>query len=224
MNTTAALWAAVVALGVYHGANPAMGWPLAVASGLTEGRPRALFTTWLALGAGHLAAMAIALLPFAWLVGYLSWRRELQLGAATLLMVFGAYRLVQRRHPRSLARIRPTRLAWWSLLVATAHGAGLMLVPFMFGLCEQRPDAGPIEAAHASIDNVLVRSTLDVALAVAAVHTLAMMAAGLALAWTFYRYLGLRHLRRAWFNLDIVWAASLVLAGAAGIASAGIAG
>ena len=94
----------------------------------------------------------------------------------------------------------------------------VMLVPFTLGLCA--PAGSGMEDAHASLDDVLARSGLLTALAVAAVHTLAMMAAGVAIAWAVYRYLGLQFLRRAWFNLDLAWAASLVLAGAAGVAMA----
>ena len=221
MNATAAIWLTIIAVGVYHGLNPAMGWPLAVANGLTERRAGAVFTTLLPLGGGHFAAMAIVLVPFAWLSLYVQWSREIRLGAGALVLLFGIYKLVQRRHPQALARIRPTQLAWWSFLMATAHGAGLMLVPFMLGLCA--PGDAAIAASdrgHATVMNYLARSNVATAVAVAAVHTLAMMLAGLAVAWAVYRYLGLQFLRRAWFDLDAVWGVSLVIAGAAGIALA----
>jgi len=136
-----------------------------------------------------------------------------------MVLLFGTWKLVQRRHPRALARIRPTQLAWWSFLAATAHGAGLMLVPFMLGLCAT-PSVPVMQGEHASLMSVLAQSTLGTALSVAAVHTLAMMLAGIAMAWAVYRYLGLQFLRRAWFNLDLAWAASLVVAGGAGMATA----
>ena len=221
MNATAAIWFTIIGVGVYHGLNPAMGWPLAVANGLTERRAGAVFNTLLPLGGGHFAAMAIVLVPFAWLSLYVQWSREIRLGAGALVLLFGIYKLVQRRHPQALARIPPTQLAWWSFLMATAHGAGLMLVPFMLGLCApgdvatSAPDSG-----HATVMNYLARSSVATAVAVAAVHTLAMMLAGLAVAWAVYRYLGLQFLRRAWFDLDTVWGVSLVIAGAAGIALA----
>ena len=215
MNATAALWLTVLGLGLYHGLNPGMGWPLAVANGLTERRAGAVFRTVLPLGGGHFAAMAVVLVPLAALGWYVQWIREIRIAAGTLVLLFGVYRMVDRRHPRALARVPPTRLAWWSFLMATAHGAGLMLVPFTLGLCAP---AGPgMEGAHAALDDVLARSGLLTAVAVAAVHTLAMMAAGLAIAWAVYRYLGLKFLRRSWFNLELAWAASLVLAGAAGV-------
>jgi hypothetical protein len=213
LNATAALWLAILAIGFYHGLNPAMGWPIAVANGMAARRAGAVFSTLLPLGGGHFAAMAVVLVPFAWLSWYVEWSRAVRLGAGTLVLLFGIYKLIERRHPRALARIRPTQLAWWSFLMATAQGAGLMLVPFMLGLCV----AGPADAA---VMNYLAQSNVATAVAVAAVHTLAMMLAGIAMAWAVYRYLGLQFLRRAWFDLDLVWGASLVIAGAAGVAGA----
>jgi hypothetical protein len=217
LSSTAALWLTVVALGIYHGLNPAMGWPLAVANGLAEKADRAVFATLLPLGGGHLAAMSVALVPFAWLAGYVSWSRTIQLGAGALVLLYGIYRLVQRRHPRALARIRPTQLAWWSFWMATAHGAGLMLLPFTLGLCEPSSADGTAAAAHATVVRALGSSNVATALAVATVHTVAMLLAGLLIAWAVYRYLGLGFLRQAWLNLDVVWAGSLVVAGAAGV-------
>jgi len=227
LNATAALWLTVVAIGVYHGLNPAMGWPLAVANGMAARRDGAVFATLLPLGGGHFMAMAVVLVPFAWLSWYVEWSRAIRLGAGALVLLFGVYKLIERRHPRALARIRPTQLAWWSFLMATAHGAGLMLVPFMLGLCATAPAAVDASRAaavrdlgHASVMNYMAQSNVATATAVAVVHTLAMMLAGLAMAWAVYRYLGLRFLRRAWLNLDLVWGASLVIAGAAGVGMA----
>ncbi len=224
MNATGALWLTIVAVGFYHGLNPAMGWPLAVANGMTARRSSAVFATLLPLGGGHFTAMAIVLVPFAWLSWYAEWSRAIRLGAGALVLLFGIFKLIERRHPRVLARIRPTQLAWWSFLMATAHGAGLMLVPFMLGLCVTEPAsvdavaaATVVDAGHTTVMNYLARSNVTTAIVVAAVHTAAMMFAGIAMAWAVYRYLGLGFLRRAWLNLDLVWGASLVIAGAAGI-------
>jgi hypothetical protein len=212
LNTTA-LWLAVVALGLYHGINPAMGWPLAVANGMADRRARSVFATLLPLGGGHFMAIAVALAPFAWLSWYVEWSRAIRIGAGVAVLLFGVFKLLKRRHPRLLARIPPTRLAWWSFLMATAHGAGLMLVPFMLSLCAA---PGHDEVA-ASVAAALTGSTMGTAVLVAVVHTLATLLAGIGMAWAVYRYLGLRFLRRAWLNLDAVWGASLVIAGAAGI-------
>jgi hypothetical protein len=212
LNTTA-LWLAVVALGLYHGINPAMGWPLAVANGMADRRARSVFATLLPLGGGHFMAIAVALAPFAWLSWYVEWSRAIRIGAGVAVLLFGVFKLLKRRHPRLLTRIPPTRLAWWSFLMATAHGAGLMLVPFMLSLCAA---PGHDEVA-ASVAAALTGSTMGTAVLVAVVHTLATLLAGIGMAWAVYRYLGLRFLRRAWLNLDAVWGASLVIAGAAGI-------
>jgi len=198
-----AAWLAVLAFGAWHGLNPAMGWPLAVANGLSEGRPRALLATALPLAAGHLAAMAVVLLPFALAAGLLPWSRELRLAAGALVLGFGIWRLLQRRHPRALQRVRPTQLAWWSFLMASAHGAALMMLPLTLGLCA----AGRLPAGAT-------------AATVAGVHTAAMLATGLGVAWAVYRVLGLRFLRQGWLNLDALWAASLIAAGAAGLVQA----
>jgi hypothetical protein len=222
--STAALWTTVVALGLYHGLNPAMGWPLAVASGLERRRGEAVIATLLPLGGGHFAAMAVVLLPWVWLAWAVQWSSAIRVGAAALVLGYGIYKLLRPRHPRALAAIPPSRLAWWSFLMATAHGAGLMLLPFVIGLCTATPvPAGATPAArwlergHAAVSDVLAQSGTATALAVAGAHTVAMMAAGLAMAWVVYRYLGLRVLRSLWFNLDRVWGASLVVAGAAGV-------
>jgi hypothetical protein len=208
-----ALWLIVVALGLYHGINPAMGWPLAVANGMTERRASSVFATLLPLGGGHFIAIAIALLPFAWLGWYVEWSRAIRIGAGMLVLLFGAFKLINRRHPRLLARIPPTRLAWWAFLMATAQGAGLMLAPFMLGLCAT-PAA---ETGHAAVMAYMARANMGTAVLVAAVHALVSLLAGTSMAWVVYRYLGLRALPRAWLNLDVVWGASLVIAGAAGI-------
>jgi hypothetical protein len=164
------------------------------------------------------------LVPFAWLSWYVEWSRAIRLGAGALVLLFGLYKLLQRRHPRALARVRPTQLACWSFLMASAHGAGLMLVPVMLGLCATAPaavDAATVVAAgHASVINYLAQSSVATAVLVAAVHTLVMMLAGLAMAWAVYRYLGLPFLRRFWLDLELVWGGSLVIAGAAGVGMA----
>ena len=93
MTATAAIWFTIIAVGIYHGLNPAMGWPLAVANGLTERRSGAVFATLLPLGGGHFAAMAIVLVPFAWLSLYVQWSREIRLGAGALVLLFGIYKI-----------------------------------------------------------------------------------------------------------------------------------
>jgi hypothetical protein len=204
--TPAGLWLAVVASGFYHGVNPGMGWPLAVSAGLMEGRPRALLAALWPLSIGHLLASLFVFLPFALLIALAEWQRPIQAAAALLVIGFGIFRLFNRRHPRALARIKPTQLGLWSFAVAIAHGAGLMLVPIYLGLC-QAPASGHEAVAP------LVEANLGVAALVAVVHGAAMIAAGGLLAWLVYRYLGLKFVSRSWFNLDASWAASLILVG-----------
>ena len=214
MSSAAALWAAVVAVGIYHGLNPAMGWPLAVARGLEGKRGAAVFASWLPLGVGHLLAMALVLVPFALLTWMLDWSREIRIGAGVVVLLFGMSQLVLPHRHRWLARIRPTQLALWSFLMASAHGAALMLLPMLMGLCEPSTSAGGRAMEE------LMRGGAGTALMVALVHTVAMIGAGLGLAWVVYRYLGLRALRAAWIDLDKVWALGLMAAGAAALASA----
>jgi hypothetical protein len=206
--TTASLWLAVIASGLYHGANPGMGWPLAVSAGLMERSPRAIVAALVPLAAGHLLAMLLVILPFALLVILVEWQRPIQLGASLLVIAFGLFRLLNRRHPRMIARIRPTQLALWSFAVAIAHGAGLMLVPIYLGLCREADLDGGHEAA-----GTLVNANLSMAVLVSVVHAAAMIAAGGGMAWLVYRYLGLKFVSRSWFNLDALWALSLILVG-----------
>jgi len=200
---------AVVASGVYHGINPGMGWPLAVSAGLMERNPRALVAALGPLAGGHLLAMLLVILPFALLVTLVEWQREIKIGASLLVIAFGLFRLLNQRHPRVIARIRPTQLALWSFAVAIAHGAGLMLVPIYLGLCRQADLDRGHEAAGA-----LINANLGMAVLVSAVHAAAMIAVGGCLAWLVYRYLGLKFVSRSWFNLDALWALILILVGA----------
>src|SRR3954469_9647293 len=176
--TPAWLWLAVVASGLYHGVNPGMGWPLAVSAGLMQGNSRGLVAALGPLAAGHLLAMLLVMLPFALLVALVEWQRDIRIGAALLVIGFGIFRLVERRHPRALARIPPTQLGLWSFAVAIAHGAGLMLVPIYLGLCRE----ADLDKGHAAA-GTLINANLGMAGLVAIVHTIAMMAAGGSLAW-----------------------------------------
>jgi hypothetical protein len=211
--TPAGLWLAVVASGLYHGINPGMGWPLAVSAGLMQKNSRALVAALWPLSVGHLVAMLLMMLPFALLMTLVEWQRQIQIGAGLLVVGFGLFRLVNRRHPRALARIAPTQLGLWSFAVAIAHGAGLMLVPIYLGLCR----AADFDKAHDAA-GALINSSLGMAVLVAVVHASAMIVAGGLLAWLVYRYLGLQLVSRSWFNLDAAWAVSLVLVGTLALA------
>lgn len=213
--TAAGLWLSVVLSGVYHGLNPSMGWPLAVSAALMGGGRRALAGALGMLALGHLLAMAAILLPFVALAPLVQWQREIRIGAALALIGYGLWLLVRRRHPKAIARIRPSQLALWSFAVAMAHGAGLMLVPIYLGLCR----ADGLDRGHQAA-GALIRGSLATAVAVSVVHAAAMILAAGLVAVLVHAWLGLRVLSRSWLNLETVWAASLVAVGGAALALA----
>jgi hypothetical protein len=186
-----------------------MGWPLAVSAGLMERSSQAFLAALWPLAIGHLFAMFVIILPFGLLLTAAEWQQQLQIGASILVIAFGVFRVLNRRHPVALARIPPTQLGLWSFAVAIAHGAGLMLVPIYLGLCR------PAEANNSQpAAGALMNGNFEAAVLVSATHSGAMMIGGGILAWLVYRYLGLQFVARSWFNLDVVWASSLVLVGA----------
>ena len=215
MTTQAALWWAVIASGLYHGLNPGMGWPLAVSAALMERKTTALPGALLALAGGHFLAMCAILLPFSLMVTLVYWEGHIRMGAGLLVIALGIYLLINRKHPRFLARVPPSRLALWSFLAAMAHGAGLMLVPIFLGICA--PES--LDAGHQAAES-LMSSNVGMAFVVAGVHTAAMTFAGGTLAAGMYFWLGLKFLSRTWFNLDVVWALSLIIVGGIGVMTA----
>lgn len=210
-----ALWGAVIFSGVYHGLNPGMGWPLAVSAALFEQKTVALSKALVWLAIGHFIAMTAILLPFSMMFTLVAWEGEIRIGAGILVIALGLYLLWNRRHPRFLARVKPSKLGLWSFLAAMAHGAGLMLVPIYLGICA----ADQLDAGH-SAAGILMSSNIGIAFVVATTHTVAMTIAGGALAAGMYFWLGLKFLSKTWFNLDVVWALSLVLVGVLGITHA----
>jgi hypothetical protein len=215
LTSVTALWGAVIFSGIYHGINPGMGWPLAVSAALMERKHKAMPRALAMLALGHFLAMIGILLPFSLMVVLIEWELEIRVAAGILVIAIGVYLLINRRHPKILARVHPARLVLWSFLAAMAHGAGLMLVPIYLGLCA----VGADEAGHLAAQS-LMGNTVAMAFAVAAVHTLSMTVAGGAIAVAIYMWLGLKFLSRTWFNLDFVWALSLILVGTFGIYSA----
>lgn len=185
-----------------------MGWPLAVSAALFERKTSALLRALFYLGVGHFLAMTAILLPFSMMIVLVEWESQIRIAAGLLVIALGVYLLINRRHPRFLARVKPTRLGLWSFLAAIAHGAGLMLVPIYLGICA----IGEADAGHDAA-GVLMASNFGIAFAVAIAHTAAMTLAGGALAAGMYFWLGLKFLTRSWFNLDLVWALSLILVG-----------
>jgi hypothetical protein len=192
-----------------------MGWPLAVSAAMMEQRGAALPKAVAALGAGHFLAMLVILVPFSMMTALVAWQQQIRIAAGALVIGFGAFLLLYRRHPRFLARVAPRRLALWSLLIATAHGAALMLVPIYLGLCASADRS----SGHLAASTLMGSNALQAVL-VAALHTAAMIAAGGIAAAAVYYWMGLRALTKGWFNLDILWAASLVVVGGLAIALA----
>ncbi|MCC7369876.1 MAG: hypothetical protein IT306_15720 [Chloroflexi bacterium] len=208
-------WLSLAALGGYHGLNPGMGWLFAVALGLQEKRLAAVIRAFGPIAAGHAASVAVVVL----LVGV----AQLWVDAAALrwvggglLIAFGAYKLlVPLSHPKWVGmRVGPADLALWSFLMASAHGAGLMLMPVLLRL---HPDL----AAHADHETSAGQALLHaldqlaiVDLAAIGVHTLSMLVVMAALAIVVYQRVGLKILRSAWLNLDRIWAIALVITGA----------
>jgi len=215
-ETAAALWGAVILSGLYHGLNPGMGWPLAVSSAMMEHRRSSLPRAIAALGAGHFVAMVAILVPFSMLTLLVEWEQAIRISAGVLVVGIGTYLLVTRKHPRFLSRVPPNRLALWSFLIALAHGAALMLVPIYLGLCTDPASEG---AGHAAAAQLMGSNVLQ-AVCVAGVRTLAMVSAGALAAAAVYFWLGLKALSLGWFNLEKLWALSLVGVGALSISLA----
>jgi uncharacterized membrane protein len=208
-------WFALAALGAYHGFNPAMGWLFAVALGLQEQRRGAVLQALPPIALGHAIAISLAVLVIgvARIVVPLDVLRYV---CAGVLILFGLYKLARRRHPRWVGmRVGFRDLTAWSFLMASAHGAGLMLVPVLLRLSSTEH----MQGAHAHgvhIDHTAMASSASVVLAdLAAVglHTLALFAMMGAVAMVVYEKLGVMILKRTWFNLDLLWAGALVGAG-----------
>lgn len=206
--STTALWWAVIGSGVYHGLNPGMGWPLAVSAALMERRTAALPRSVIWLAVGHFLAMLAILLPFSVMIWLIELEREIRFVAGLLVIAAGVYLFFNRQHPRMLARIPPAKLGFWSFLSALAHGAGLMLLPVYLGLC----GSGETTMGHGGMGTLMSGSVVT-AVMVSIIHTGAMTFSGGAMAYAVYRWLGLTFISKSWFNLDAVWALSLILVG-----------
>ena len=215
ITSITALWGAVIFSGIYHGLNPGMGWPLAVSAALMERRHKAMPKALAALALGHFLSMTLILLPFSLMASLIMWEMQIRMTAGLLVTVFGIYLLINRRHPRFLARVHPTRLALWSFLAALAHGAGLMLVPIYLGICAPEE----LDSGHKAA-GALMAGKISSALLVAFIHTTAMTFAGGLLAFAMYVWLGLKFLSKTFFNLELIWALSLILVGLIGLYTA----
>lgn len=195
-------WAALVLLGAYHGVNPGMGWLFAVARGLQEKSRRAVLESLLPIAIGHEASIVLVVIAVS-LTEQLVPPFFVRLLAALVLVAFGLYKLARpRSHPGGFGmRVGPAGLAMWSFLMSSAHGAGLMLAPVLLGL--------PVADQYADLRQLGLTAGLA-----ATVHVAAMLTAMAVVAVVVYEKLGLRLLRRNWFNLDLVWSGVLLVAGA----------
>jgi len=209
-------WMALLGLGAFHGINPGMGWLFAVALGLQEQRRSAVWNALPPIAVGHALSVGLVVALVALIHASIPYR-VLRWIAAAVLIGFGVYRLVRARHPRWVGmRVGFRDLTLWSFLMASAHGAGLMLVPVFLGTMHQENlhDAHAAHGAHsahgAHLD--LLNHPWLAAVAVV-VHTLGhLLVAGL-IAMVVYEKLGVRILQRAWFNFDLAWAVALVVSG-----------
>lgn len=205
--SSSALWLMLL-LGAYHGINPGMGWLFAVALGMQEQKAATVARSLLPMALGHALAVGAAVtvaailgrsLPLVFLRGLV----------AAVLVGLGVYFLVRHRHPRWVRmQVGFRDLVSWSFLMATAHGAGLMVVPVLLrGMTAEAMGAMP-EHAHSE-----PAATPLAALLATGVHTAGYLLVTGLVAWIVYRKVGLAILRKAWFNMDMVWAAALVVAG-----------
>jgi hypothetical protein len=198
-------WLVLAGLGAFHGVNPAMGWLFAVALGLHRGTPVAVLASLLPIVAGHAAAVAVVLVA-ALAFGAVTDEAFIARSAGIVLVAWAVWHVTfgHRRRVRIGMQAGLAALGLWSFLMATAHGAGLMLLPVVLPLCLT---SGPAVELTAS-------GSMMTGLAALGVHTAAMLAVIAAVSLLVYRYVGLAFLRRGWINLDLVWSAALTASGA----------
>jgi hypothetical protein len=207
-TTTTTSWAMLISLGAFHGINPGMGWLFAVALGMQERRRGAVLRALVPLGAGHALAVAAAV-GVALAIGTVVPIGALRWPIAGVLVSLGVMRFFRHLHPRWVRmRVGMGGLTVWSFLMATAHGAGLMVVPVFVGMSMAGGGGHPQHIAAATGTNA------GVALVAAGVHAVTYLAVTALIALLVFEKLGVGILRRAWFNLDLIWAGALVATGA----------
>ena len=193
----------IVLLGAAHGINPAMGWLFAVSLGLQAGTGRAVWRALGPLALGHALAIAAAFLAAAAL-GIVLPATGLRWIAAAALLGFGVFHLRRHAHPKLGGMCVTSRdLTIWSFFMASAHGAGLMLLPFVL------PSSTHAHADHFTMAGVT--GTASTSLLATLLHTVSYLLVSGALAWIVYDKLGLRLLRVAWLNLNLIWAVALLV-------------
>jgi hypothetical protein len=205
-------WLALLGLGAFHGINPGMGWLFAVALGLQEQRQSAVWNALPPIAIGHALSVGLVVALVAAIHASVP-QQALRWSAAAVLIGFGIYRLIRARHPKWVGmRVGFRDLTLWSFLMASAHGAGLMLVPVFLGTMHEQVHAthGTPSGHGANLD-ILNHPWLATVAVV--VHTFGhLLVAGL-VAMIVYEKLGVRILKRAWFNFDLAWAIALIVSG-----------
>ncbi len=210
-------WIALALLGAYHGLNPAMGWLFALALGLQEQRRSAVFAALLPLALGHAAAITLAILILRFVQHFLP-MNILKWGVALFLFALGVYRLFRASHPRGAGmRVGGRDLFAWSFLMASAHGAGLMLLPILMARPMSSMTHSMVGGAAAVSSSLSASSLTATTIGFAVlIHTASMLAVAGILAVVFfetYAKVGLRLLRHTWLNFDLLWAIALLGAG-----------
>jgi len=204
-------WVVLALLGAYHGLNPAMGWLFALALGLQEKRRSAVVAALLPIALGHAAAIAVAILLLDF-VQQLFPAHALKWPVAAIIFALGVYRLFRSSHPRGAGmRVGGRDLFFWSFLMASAHGAGLMLIPVLLS----HPMVGMHHAMAGSMNSETPPLSPDIILLATLVHTATMLIVSGTLAivvFELYDKVGLKMLRHAWFNFDLLWATALLVA------------
>lgn len=196
-------WLILLLLGCFHGINPGMGWLFAVALGMQEKSLRAVLGAVVPIGLGHAASIGIVVAA-ASLAQPRFPHSEIKFVAAGLLFAFGLYRLILFRHPRWVGmRVGFWGLVLWAFIMATGHGAGLMLLPIV---------TAPLQMSNAGAGMTMM-SAPNAGLLAVIVHTFGYLLTMTVVALVVYRWLGLGLLRTAWFNLDLLWAAALFVTG-----------
>ncbi len=195
-------WALLLGLGAFHGINPGMGWLFAVALGMQERRRGAVLAALLPLGIGHALAVAAAL-AVALFVGVVVPVHWLRWVVAAFLIVLGISRLYRHRHPRwASMRVSGPGLTGWAFLMASAHGAGLMVVPIFLGMTM------PAGGMHGHMMAVATADT-GTALLATSLHAVGYLLVTAVVALVVFEKFGVGILRKAWFNLDLLWAIAL---------------
>jgi len=202
-----ALWLMLL-LGAYHGINPGMGWLFAVALGMQQQKASAVARSLVPIAIGHAAAIGGVVLAAA-LLGTALPLAVIRYLVAAVLIGLGIQCLVRHRHPRWVRmRVGFRDLVVWSFLMASAHGAGLMVLPVLLGSSSVQA-AAPITGHH----HASAATSPLAGLIATGVHTIGYLAVTGAIAWVVYRKFGLALLRTAWFNLDVAWAVALIVTG-----------